>query len=93
MEKVRNIDWSFLWRLKVFKDEKSISRTRLKRELNFLDVLTIGIGSTLGSGIYILTGDLVRNWAGPATIISFIVAGTKRYFYKVLKLNIEIKEY
>ena len=68
------IDLSFFTRKKVFTDD-SLEKTNLKRVLGLFDVLSIGIGSTLGSGIYILSGAVIKNLAGPATILSFIIAG------------------
>lgn len=68
------IDFSFLTRKKVFNDV-TVNETNLARVLGLLDALSIGIGSTLGSGIYIFTGGVIRTQAGPATVISYIIAG------------------
>lgn len=68
------VDLSFLTRKKVF-TKNSLEETRLNRVLGLLDVLFIGIGMTLGSGIYILSGGVIRYEAGPATVIAFLIAG------------------
>ena len=48
--------------------------TPLRRCLDTLDITLIGIGTTLGPSIYILSGEISRNVTGPAIIISFLIA-------------------
>lgn len=48
--------------------------TTLPRVLNVLDLTLLGIGNTLGVGIYVLAGAEAKRDAGPAVLISFFVA-------------------
>lgn len=50
------------------------SGTKLKRFLNTFDLTAMGVGSTIGLGIFILTGEVSKSVAGPAVIVSFTIA-------------------
>ncbi|KAJ2698738.1 hypothetical protein FB645_005550 [Coemansia sp. IMI 203386] len=49
--------------------------TQMKRVLGRLDLIAIGIGAIIGTGIFVLTGVAAAENAGPAVIVSFIIAG------------------
>ena len=48
----------------------------LKRALGVLNLIALGIGAIIGAGIFVLTGSAAAQYAGPAIIVSFILAGT-----------------
>jgi basic amino acid/polyamine antiporter, APA family len=48
----------------------------LKRCLGVLNLIALGIGAIIGAGIFVLTGSAAAQYAGPAIVISFILAGT-----------------
>src|ERR1044072_2605600 len=48
---------------------------RLKRALGPLNLTTLGIGGIIGAGIFVLTGRAAAQYAGPAIVFSFILAG------------------
>ncbi|KAJ1662967.1 hypothetical protein IW140_006058 [Coemansia sp. RSA 1813] len=51
------------------------SNTQMRRVLGRLDLIAIGVGAIIGSGIFVLTGVAAAENAGPAIIVSFIIAG------------------
>lgn len=47
----------------------------MKRVLGPVGLTTLGVGAIIGAGIFVLTGQAAAQYAGPAIVISFIVAG------------------
>ncbi|MCW2799341.1 MAG: amino acid permease [Aeromicrobium sp.] len=60
--------------------ERSIEETdepehKLKKELSAWDLTFFGVGVVIGTGIFVLTGQQAYTNAGPAIVLSFVVAG------------------
>ena len=47
----------------------------LRRALGPVNLVTLGIGAIIGAGIFVLSGTVAANFAGPAIVLSFILAG------------------
>lgn len=55
-------------------DEKEMGESKLDRVLTVYDLTALGVGATLGAGVYILSGEVGRYGAGPATVLAFFIA-------------------
>ncbi|KAG7188581.1 hypothetical protein KM043_008211 [Ampulex compressa] len=49
--------------------------TPMKRCLSTFDITLLGVGHMVGAGIYVLTGTVAHDTAGPGVILSFLLAG------------------
>jgi APA family basic amino acid/polyamine antiporter len=47
----------------------------LKRALTATNLVLLGIGAIIGAGIFVLTGTAAAQFAGPAIVLSFVLAG------------------
>lgn len=56
--------------------QREAANHHLKRTLGAFHLILLGIGCTIGAGIYVMTGNAAANFAGPGVMLSFIVAGT-----------------
>lgn len=71
--------WRVLTRKKVL-DPVSVEETRLSRVLNTFDLTALGVGSTLGVGVYVIAGHVAKDTAGPAVVLSFLIAAIASVF-------------
>ena len=55
--------------------EEMEGENRLRRVLGPVQLTSLGVGAIIGAGIFVATGAAARNVAGPALMLSYIVAG------------------
>src|SRR4026209_1996302 len=58
----------------------ALTDQRLKRALGATNLTMLGIGAIIGTGIFVLTGTVAAQNAGPAVILSFMLAGIASIF-------------
>jgi APA family basic amino acid/polyamine antiporter len=59
----------------IFQIQREANKSGLKRSLGAFNLLSLGIGAIIGAGIFVLTGQVASANAGPAIMISFVIAG------------------
>jgi APA family basic amino acid/polyamine antiporter len=64
----------------LLKESQESGEHSLKRVLGPVNLITLGIGAIIGAGIFVLTGSAAANYAGPAIVLSFVLAGTACLF-------------
>ena len=70
------MNWSrYLIRKPVSVIQEEAGQHELKRSLSALNLVSLGIGCIIGAGIFVLTGQAAAQHAGPAIILSFVLAG------------------
>src|SRR5688500_13847715 len=60
---------------KIIAEAEETGEHTLKKALSALDLTMLGIGAIIGTGIFVLTGQAAGKHAGPAVIISMVIAG------------------
>jgi amino acid transporter len=64
------------WRTKsIAQVQTEFERGELKRTLGPIHLILFGIGCIIGAGIFVRTGTAAAQYAGPAVILSFVIAG------------------
>ena len=56
------------------REEASEKKGGLQRSLSAFNLTTLGIGVLVGAGVFVIGGQAAEQFAGPAVIISFILA-------------------
>ncbi len=60
--------------------QEALTDQSLKRALGPLNLTMLGIGAIIGTGIFVLTGTVAAQNAGPAVVLSFVLAGVASVF-------------
>ncbi len=73
---IRKPMWALSDEVPGIEDENFTESTRsLQRHLSLFDLISIGVSATIGSGVFVLCGLIAHDYAGPATFISWSIAG------------------
>src|SRR5579863_2504672 len=59
----------------LMKEAEETGENSLKRSLGPISLVSLGVGAIIGAGIFVLTGAAAAKYAGPAIVLSFILAG------------------
>jgi len=65
---------------RILDEAKAEGEDRLRRVLGPVPLTALGIGSIIGAGIFVTTGAIARQTAGPALLLSYVVAGIACFF-------------
>src|SRR6185369_4040895 len=65
---------------KIIAEAEETGEGTLKKTLSALDLTMLGIGAIIGTGIFVLTGQAAGKHAGPAVVISMVLAGIASAF-------------
>src|ERR1700675_1729726 len=63
-------------RKSVVQIQSDLEHGELKRSLGALNLILLGIGCIIGTGIFVLTGLAAAEYCGPAITVSFVITGT-----------------
>ncbi len=58
----------------LLEEAQQVGEHTLRRALGPVNLVTLGIGGIIGAGIFVLSGTVASQFAGPAIVLSFILA-------------------
>jgi hypothetical protein len=73
------VTWTPTQELNEVRDRSGV---RMKRRLEWYDLVGLGVGDMLGAGVFVTTGRVARDTAGPAVFASYVVAGVSALLRK-----------
>ncbi|XP_063076366.1 probable cationic amino acid transporter [Engraulis encrasicolus] len=93
MGKLRRVQWGATWfafQARVLRTKPvesmlestggtSAHGTKLARVLTTVDLVSLGVGSCVGTGMYVVSGLVAKEMAGPGVIMSFIIAAVASF--------------
>ncbi|XP_062698642.1 cationic amino acid transporter 2-like isoform X2 [Aedes albopictus] len=75
--------WKILTRKKILSIDgdgsSGADNGKLGRILNTYDLTALGVGATLGVGVYVLAGHVSKDQAGPSVVLSFLIAAAASF--------------
>ncbi len=71
----RGLLWRMMMRKSVAHIQQETATSELKRTLGPWNLVFLGIGCIIGAGIFVRTGNAAALHAGPAVLISYVIAG------------------
>lgn len=71
--------WKVLTRRKAI-EAGSETDSKLHRVMGTFDLTALGVGATLGVGVYVLAGHVAKDQAGPSVVLSFAIAAIASLF-------------
>src|SRR3979409_736178 len=71
------MSWKQIFGIKTLEmlQEEAKGENRLRRILGPVGLTSLGVGAIIGAGIFVMTGRVAANDAGPGILISFAIAG------------------
>ncbi len=65
-----------LFRKKTFEEVRDVSSSSgLSKTLTAFDLIVIGLGAIIGTGVFVLTGSIAAQYSGPAVMVSYAIPG------------------